>query len=100
MCVVHTSSPEAIVASRWTWLPSSLDSSLVSARQMAGEAQTDGGVGPGDVSDRAVMLAELLSGRQRLERRRVPGVVERLDDALGAVAVAFQFVEPCLDGGK
>ena len=77
-----------------------LDVAAEQLGQQPGLGQTDGGVGPGDVSDRAVMLAELLSGRQRLERRRVPGVVERLDDALGAVAVAFQFVEPCLDGGK
>ena len=56
MKVVQTPSPWAMVASRWTWVPSSSAKASVSASHSCGNSL-------GDVRDRAVVLAQLLAGR-------------------------------------
>ena len=54
MNVVHTPSPWAMVASRWTWVPSRLGEDLGLRLAQLRELL-------GDVGDRAVVLAELLA---------------------------------------
>ena len=78
MNVVHTPSPWAMVASRWTCVPSRLGEDLGLRLAQLRELL-------GDMGDRAVVLAELLADRCAARRSSVPVRGQGLGQGFGAL---------------